>query len=47
VKGGAREWTRAAHHQESFVGKCLVLPYSLRAADGAPVSTPAMERLPE
>jgi bifunctional non-homologous end joining protein LigD len=27
-------------HLQSFVGKSLVLPYSLRAADGAPVSTP-------
>jgi bifunctional non-homologous end joining protein LigD len=27
-------------HLQSFVGKSLVLPYSLRAADGAPISTP-------
>lgn len=27
-------------HLQNFVGKGLVLPYSLRAADGAPVSTP-------
>lgn len=27
-------------HVQGFVGKALVLPYSLRAADGAPVSTP-------
>ncbi len=27
-------------HQQSFVGKSLVLPYSLRAVDGAPVSMP-------
>jgi DNA ligase D-like protein (predicted polymerase) len=27
-------------HLQNFMGKSLVLPYSLRAADGAPVSTP-------
>jgi DNA ligase D-like protein (predicted polymerase) len=27
-------------HLQGFVGKALVLPYSLRAADGAPISTP-------
>jgi bifunctional non-homologous end joining protein LigD len=27
-------------HLQNFQGKSLVLPYSLRAADGAPVSTP-------
>jgi bifunctional non-homologous end joining protein LigD len=27
-------------HLQSYLGKTLVLPYSLRAADGAPVSTP-------
>jgi len=27
-------------HLQSFVGKSLVLPYSLRAADGAPISAP-------
>jgi bifunctional non-homologous end joining protein LigD len=27
-------------HLQNYVGKSLVLPYSLRAADGAPVSTP-------
>ena len=27
-------------HLQNFAGKTLVLPYSLRAADGAPVSTP-------
>lgn len=27
-------------HAQGFVGKSLVLPYSLRAADGAPISTP-------
>ncbi|MDF2695177.1 MAG: ATP-dependent ligase [Labilithrix sp.] len=27
-------------HLQNFVGKSLVLPYSLRAIDGAPVSTP-------
>ncbi|MEZ4444695.1 MAG: non-homologous end-joining DNA ligase [Polyangiaceae bacterium] len=27
-------------HMQHYVGKMLVLPYSLRAADGAPVSTP-------
>jgi bifunctional non-homologous end joining protein LigD len=27
-------------HLQNFVGKSLVLPYSLRAVDGAPVSTP-------
>ena len=27
-------------HLQNFVGKTLVLPYSLRAVDGAPVSTP-------
>jgi bifunctional non-homologous end joining protein LigD len=27
-------------HLQGFMGKALVLPYSLRAADGAPISTP-------
>ena len=27
-------------HLQNFMGKSLVLPYSLRAADGAPASTP-------
>jgi bifunctional non-homologous end joining protein LigD len=27
-------------HLQNFIGKTLVLPYSLRAVDGAPASTP-------
>jgi bifunctional non-homologous end joining protein LigD len=36
----ARKGRLYLDHLQSFTGKSLVLPYSLRAADGAPVSTP-------
>jgi DNA ligase D-like protein (predicted polymerase) len=36
----ARQGRLYIDHLQNFVGKTLVLPYSLRAADGAPVSTP-------
>lgn len=36
----ARRGRMYLDYQQGFAGKSLVLPYSLRAADGAPVSTP-------
>ncbi len=36
----ARKGRLYLDHLQSFTGKSLVLPYSLRAADGAPVSAP-------
>jgi bifunctional non-homologous end joining protein LigD len=35
-----REGRLYLDHLQSFVGKSLVLPYSLRAANGGPVSAP-------
>jgi DNA ligase D-like protein (predicted polymerase) len=36
----ARRGRLYVDHLQNFVGKTLVMPYSLRAVDGAPVSTP-------